>query len=105
MRQDYIYTIEASEYDGNWQLLERDTDRSARSPRDYARGLLENWIIAHPERLYGGERVQVYDGQDPAPPENLVHLRVCVYREPDDAEHAEPELAAVSYLQYAESEY
>lgn len=102
MRQEYTYTIEASEYDGQWELLESENDRSARNARDYARGLLENWIIAHPERLYGGERVEVYDGQDPPPPENLVHLRVCVYR---DADGEEAELAAVSYLQYAESEF
>lgn len=101
MRQVYTYTIEASEYDGQWELLETYNERSARNAREYARGLLENWIIAHPERLYGGERVEVYDGQALPPPDNLVHVRICVYHGDDGDEVA---LAAVSYLQYAESE-
>lgn len=103
MRQDYTYIIEASEYDGIWQELERFEDRSAHTPEDYARALLESWIISYPDRLSGGERVTVYDGAGEAPPDNLVHVRVTVYRGAE-AER-DPEPAAVAYLEYDESEY
>lgn len=103
MRQVYSYTIEASEYDGKWEVLESDSERSARDPQDYARGLLESWIIDHPERLSGGERVEVYDGADAAPEDNYVHVRVSVYRGSGEDRDEEP--SAYSYLQYDESEF
>lgn len=68
-----------------------------RNPQDAARAVLEDWVIENPDRLVGGQRLEVFGG-DPMdhPLEEHTHVRVLIFR--GGAGTTGPELAAAAYL-------
>jgi len=99
---DYRYVVETSNYDGNWELVDGNVDRSALPPQEYARAVVEKWICDHPRRVTGGERITVYAAEDVQPDPGLVHLRVRLAHD-SDVDKALP--IAVAYLEIAERDW
>lgn len=104
MRNRFAYHIEVSRGDGKWRLIARRSDLFSRDPKSIARSILEQWIIGHPERVKGGERISVY-GPRAAPhlDNGGATVRVTVFR---DAHAGNTRvLAAVAYLGHDERDY
>lgn len=100
MRHAYSYDVAKSNYDGQWQIVHEDDDRSTWTPSDYAFATLQSRILDYPDEAAGGERIALYDAGDDAPPDDLVHLRVRVFHGTKDDHEDVP--TATAYLQYDE---
>lgn len=61
MRERYTYEIHTTQDGTTWKQTVRADDVFSRAAPAVARSLLENWIIDHPDRLTGGERIVVHD--------------------------------------------
>lgn len=61
MRQRYTYEIETTHDGTTWRRTARDSDTFSRTAPAVARALLETWVIDHPGKLDGGERIVVHD--------------------------------------------
>jgi hypothetical protein len=98
MRESYRYeiAIRTADRDG-WELVLSTHSTFTRDPIAIARGLVEQWIIANPDRLPGG-RVFVCEGLRPAPRDCAAMVRVRVYR--NSTRSDEP--VAVAYIAYDE---
>lgn len=104
MRNRFAYQIEVSRGDGRWHLMTRRAEAFTRDPKSVARSILEQWIIGHPDKVKGGERISVY-GPTAAPhlDNGGASVRVTVF----NGEHANDAQvpAAVAYLGPDERDY
>lgn len=104
MKQRYTYEIETRDADGRWsEAIVRD-DVFSRDAMSVARALLENWVIDHPGRLTGGERILVRDPAVDADADQLSGtIRVRVFRG-DLRDHA-PRPEAIGYLGHDDRDF
>lgn len=104
MKQRYTYEIETSDSSGRWSEAVVRDDVFSRDAMSVARALLENWVIDHPRRLTGGERILVRDPElHPDADQLRGTIRVRVFRG-DLRDHA-PKPSAIGYLGHDERDF
>lgn len=104
MKQRYTYEIETSDANGRWsEAIVRD-DVFSRDAMSVARALLESWVIDHPDRLTGGERILIRDPHLDSDADKLRGtIRVRVFRG-DLRDHA-PRPEAIGYLGHDDRDF
>jgi hypothetical protein len=104
VKQRYTYEIETSDASGRWsEAIVRD-DVFSRDAMSVARALLESWVIDHPDRVTGGERILIRDPKLDSDAERLSGtIRVRVFRG-DLRDHA-PRPEAIGYLGHDDRDF
>lgn len=100
MAEPYTYRLDIAEQRGAWErltLAQPRTSLESRRPKDVARAVLETWVLDHPGRILGADRLEVFgDDIEDYPPDALAHVRVWVFRGTPDDHEDKP--AAAAYL-------
>jgi hypothetical protein len=106
MKERFTYEIATNDHGGGWEQAVLRDGMFSRAPVSVARSLLESWIIDHPAKLTGGERVRVYETPGRRPVDHTDaggRVRVRVYRGKVTDHEVAP--AAVGYLAFDERDF